>query len=89
MRFQVIEVTFVTTAQRNAAGRFTVPAPVCEVFGIGPGSPVEVEVKSSTGWHGPVGRELKSDREPQPVGEMKDWMQPGEEITVRVRQPKR
>ena len=85
MGHQIIEVTFTTTSQGNSAGRFTVPAAVCDVLGIDKGSTVEVEVKSSTGWHGPVTRTLVSDREPSPVGEMRDWMRAGEGITVRVR----
>lgn len=85
MTHQIIEVTFTTTSQSNAAGRFTVPAPVCDALGIDKGATVEVEVRSSTGWHGPVTRTLISDREPSPVGEMRDWMRAGEDITVRVR----
>jgi hypothetical protein len=82
---EVIEVTYTTTSQRSAPGRFTVPAVVCEALGIDKGALVEVEVKSSTGWHGPAAKTLISDREPSPVGEMKDWMKAGEPITVRVR----
>ncbi len=85
MSHKIVEVTYTTSAQRSAPGRFTVPAEVCSVLGIDRGSSVRIEVLSASGWHGPVVRELKSDREPQPVGEMREWMAPGETITVRVR----
>ena len=61
------------------------PAAVCRALGIDRGASVEVEVQSASGWHGPVVRQLKSDRQPSPVGEMRDWMQAGEDIVVRVR----
>lgn len=85
MSHEVIEVTFTTTSQSNGAGRFTVPAAVCDALHIDKGATVEVEVQSATGWHGPVTRTLKSDREPSPVGEMREWMTAGEAITVRIR----
>ena len=85
MSHKVVGVVYTTRLQHNAPGRFTVPADVCEFLGVDRGSMVQVEVESASGRHGPVTRELKSDREPQPVGEMKDWMRAGEEITVTVR----
>lgn len=85
MSHKIIAVVFTTMSQENAPGRFTVPAEVCIALGIGPGSRVEIEVETASGRRGPITRELKSDREPSPVGEMKDWMRAGEEITVTVR----
>jgi bifunctional DNA-binding transcriptional regulator/antitoxin component of YhaV-PrlF toxin-antitoxin module len=81
---EIIAVMFVTTSQ-NAPGRFTVPAEVCAALGIDKGARVEIEIDSPRGHFGPVTRELKSDREPAPVGEMRDWMRAGEEVTVTVR----
>jgi bifunctional DNA-binding transcriptional regulator/antitoxin component of YhaV-PrlF toxin-antitoxin module len=85
MSHKVIEVVFTTKSQSNAAGRFTVPSEVCQALGIDKGSDIELFVESGGAWHGPVVKQLISDREPSPVGEMRDWMQAGEEITVRVR----
>jgi hypothetical protein len=64
---------------------FTVPKDVCAALGIDNGARTQIEVDSAGGHFGPATRELKSDREPSPVGEMRDWMRAGEEITVTVR----
>ena len=85
MSHKVLEVTFSTQSQSNAPGRFTVPSEVCQALGIDMGAQVELEVRAGGAWHGPVVKQLVSDREPSPVGEMRDWMEAGEEITVRVR----
>jgi len=82
---RVIGAIFTTKSQENGAGRFTVPADVCQMIGVDIGSTISVQVESGSGSYGPVTRTLKSDREPSPVGEMRDWMRPGETITVTVR----
>jgi bifunctional DNA-binding transcriptional regulator/antitoxin component of YhaV-PrlF toxin-antitoxin module len=84
MSHKIIEVVY-TTKSQSAPGRFTVPAEVCEALRIGAGSDVEIEVNAKGSWHGPVVKQLVSDREPSPVGKMREWMDAGEEITVRVR----
>lgn len=84
MNHKIIAVTYAIKSH-NKAGRFTVPEDVCRVMGIDKGARVTIEVESARGTFGPVARQLKSDREPQPVGEMKDWMHAGEQITVTVR----
>ena len=84
MSYKVVGVVYEIDSQKNAPGRFTVPEGVCTYLGIDKGARVQVEVDSGSGHHGPTTRELKSDREPSPVGEMADWMQKGERIRVIV-----
>lgn len=81
---EIVGVVFEVDTQRNAPGRFTVPAEVCEQLRIGPGSHVNVVVHVGGTTHPEVSRTLKSDREPSPVGEMADWIKPGERIRVTV-----
>lgn len=85
MSHKVIAVVYTTKSQNSAPGRFTVPASVCKILGIDKGAKVQVEVESASGRYGPATLELRSDREPQPARDMKDWMRAGEEITVTVR----
>lgn len=81
---QIVGVMYKIDAQQNAAGRFTVPADVCDQLGIGPGSRVHITVETCGITHPTVTKMLKSDREPSPVGEMADWITPGERIRVTV-----
>ncbi|MCV0377505.1 AbrB/MazE/SpoVT family DNA-binding domain-containing protein [Microbacterium sp.] len=81
---EIVAVTYDIDAQRNAPGRFTVPAEVCDPLGIGPGSRVAVTIRAGGTTHPTVQKMLKGDREPSPVGEMADWIKPGERIRVTV-----
>jgi hypothetical protein len=81
----LLAVTFRVQAQRNGPGRFTVPADICALLGIDKGADVLVSVTSASGTYGPSRKTLKSDREPQPVAEMKDWMTAGETVEVTIR----
>jgi bifunctional DNA-binding transcriptional regulator/antitoxin component of YhaV-PrlF toxin-antitoxin module len=81
---RVISITFETQSQSKRRGRFSVPKRVADLLNIAPGADVRIEVTSSAGHFGPAVKTLKSDREPSPAGEMADWMEPGELITVVV-----
>ena len=69
---------------QGVAGSFTVPDDICKILGIDKGSYVDVEVTSASGHHGPERKQLVSDRQPSPVGEMAQWMRPHERIRVTV-----
>jgi hypothetical protein len=69
---------------QGVAGSFTVPDDMCQIIGVDKGSYVNVEVDSASGHHGPVRKQLVSDRQPSPVGEMSEWMAPRERIRVTV-----
>ena len=81
----VLAVTFRVAAQRKNQGAFTVPSEVLAMLGLDVGDDVVVEVQTASGQYGPVAKTLKSDRQPSPVGEMREWMAPGEVIIVTVR----
>ena len=82
----VLAVTYEIDAQ-GVAGSFTVPEEVCRFLGVDKGSPIDLEVVSTTGPHGPSRKTLISDRQPSPVAEMSRWMRPYERIRVIVSKP--
>jgi hypothetical protein len=81
---RVVSVTFVTATQPKGRGRFSIPKRITDLLDIGPGADVRIEVTSKAGHFGPVVKTLKSDREPSPAGDMAEWMESGEFITVIV-----